>query len=74
MLVKDAVRKKWFKSTGMGTWEKVEMEDIAKGEYFRGYTVNGRPLLKKGRENYVATYDPYLVEGRWTIEADLKKM
>lgn len=74
MIVKDTGRKKWFKSSGAGTWEKVEMMEIIKGDHFRGYTLKGKPLMMNGQEIYVATSDPYQADGRWNIEADLKKM
>ena len=71
IMLKDDINKRWFKDIGMRNWVETEPDKIAKGDRFRVYTSEGIPLVIKGHETYIASSDPYQIQGNWVVEVDL---
>ena len=71
MIISDEKNKRWFKDAGGMAWDKTEPSQIRKGDRFRIYTPEGVPLVIKGRETFVASSNPYQVEGKWVVEITL---
>ncbi|BBO82056.1 hypothetical protein DSCO28_26220 [Desulfosarcina ovata subsp. sediminis] len=64
--------RKIFKDMGMNKWREVSMEKIKKGDRFRLYTPNGRPMELGGEETFVAQSDAYLDGDIWVVEVKAK--
>ena len=71
MILRDGNIKRWFKDSGVGTWGETEPQRIKKGDRFRIYSREGKPLTVKGQEIFVAASDPYQVKGKWVVEVDI---
>ena len=71
IIIIDDQKRRWFKDSGTMAWDKTEPRQIAKGDRFRIYTSEGIPLIIKGYETFVASSDPYQIDGDWVIEIDL---
>lgn len=57
-----------------GEWVKVSgLCDVTKGDIFRMFELNGEPVLSSGEIEMYANDNPFMRNGRWTIECCTRK-